>query len=239
MSLLQNLTRRDVLRTAGLGTAGLALAACAAPVAPAGGDSAADSAAAPSQEPVNVTLISWWNHPFRDLLPAFNDLHPDIQVEFIDSGTGYNEKVMTAMVSGSELTDIIGSQDSNLQLWAATGGLADISDYMEPHEDRIVPYKLTLGVYEGKNYGFPWDGSLCLMYYRRDIAASPDPDARRAELEDMMNKYRSPFLVAEAFDIEKMIDPRDTRPFLSMLVEAAQSPLKRNLGPKPKYGVRP
>ncbi|MCY3709340.1 MAG: extracellular solute-binding protein [Caldilineaceae bacterium] len=170
MSLLQNMTRRDFLRTTGLGTAGLALAACAAPVAPAGGDSAADSAEAPSQEPVNVTLISWWNHPFRDLLPAFNDLHPDIQVEFIDSGTGYNEKVMTAMVSGSELTDIIGSQDSNLQLWAATGGLADISDYMEPHEDRIVPYKLTLGVYEGKNYGVPWDGSPCLMYYRRDIA---------------------------------------------------------------------
>ena len=65
-------------------------------------------------EPVTVTLISWWNHPFRDILPAFNDIHPDIQVEFTDSGTGYGEKVMTAMVSGSELTDIVGSQDYNL-----------------------------------------------------------------------------------------------------------------------------
>ncbi|MCY4079173.1 MAG: extracellular solute-binding protein [Caldilineaceae bacterium] len=169
MSMQQKVTRRDVLRTAGLGTAGLALAACAAPVAPAGGDSAADSAAAPAQEPVNVTLISWWNHPFRDLLPAFNDLHPDIQVEFIDSGTGYSEKVMTAMVSGSELTDIVGSQDYNLPLWAATGGMADLTDLMAPHEDRIVPYKLNHGVHEGKNYGVPWDGSPCLLYYRRDI----------------------------------------------------------------------
>ncbi len=133
MSFLQDLTRRDFLRTTGLGTAGLALAACAAPVAPAGGDSAGDSGAAPSQEPVTVTLISWWNHPFRDLLPAFNDLHPDIEVEFTDSGTGYNEKVMTAMVSGSELTDIIGSQDYNLPLWAATGGMADLTDLMAPH----------------------------------------------------------------------------------------------------------
>jgi len=177
MSQLQDLNRRGFFRTVGLGTAGLALAACAAPVAPAGGDAAADSAAAPAQEPVNVTLISWWSHPFRDLLPAFNDLHPDIQVEFIDSGTGYAEKVMTAMVSGSELTDIVGSQDYNLPIWAATGGLADISDYMEPHEDRIVPYKLIHGVHEGKNYGVPWDGSPCLLYYRRDITEQYGIDA--------------------------------------------------------------
>ncbi len=169
MSDTLNVSRRDFVRAAGLGTAGLALAACAAPVAPAAGDSAGDSAAAPAQEPVNVTLISWWNHPFRDLLPAFNDLHPDIAVEFIDSGQGYAEKVMTAMVSGSELTDIVGSQDYNLPLWAATGGMADLTDLMAPHQDRIVSYKLNHGVHEGKNYGVPWDGSPCLLYYRRDV----------------------------------------------------------------------
>ncbi|MCY4412985.1 MAG: hypothetical protein OXC27_21205 [Caldilineaceae bacterium] len=34
---------------------------------------------------------------------------------------------MTAMVSGSELTDIVGSQDFNLPLWAATGGMAALA----------------------------------------------------------------------------------------------------------------
>ena len=34
MSNLQNATRRDFLRTTGLATAGIALAACAAPAAP-------------------------------------------------------------------------------------------------------------------------------------------------------------------------------------------------------------
>ena len=160
-------SRRDLLRTTGLGVAGLAMAACAVPVAPSAADG--DSAAAPAKEPTTVTLFSWWNHPFRDLMPAFNDIHPDIQVELIDSGSGYNEKVMTAMVSGSDLADIIGSQDYNLPLFAITEGLADLTDYMEPHEDRIVPYKLRLGIYEGKNYGIPWDGSPCLLYYRRDI----------------------------------------------------------------------
>ena len=171
MSDDKTISRRNFLRSAGLGAAGLALAACApGAAAPSGGDeSAADSVAEPSQEPVSISLISWFNHPFRDLMPAFNDINPDIQVEFIDSGQGYAEKVMTAMVSGSELTDIVGSQDYNLPLWAATGGLTDLTDLMAPHQDRIVPYKLNHGVYQGKNYGVPWDGSPCLLYYRRDI----------------------------------------------------------------------
>ena len=166
----RTISRRGLLRASGLGAAGLALAACAAPAAaPAAEESAADTSAAPSQEPVSVSLISWWNHPFRDLLPAFNDIHPDIEVEFIDSGQGYAEKVMTAMATGTELTDIVGSQDYNLPKWAATGGLSDLTDLMAPHVDRIVPYKLSLGTHEGKNYGVPWDGSPCLLYYRRDI----------------------------------------------------------------------
>ena len=48
---------------------------------------------------------------------------------------------------------------------------------MEPHEDRIVPYKLIHGVHEGKNYGVPWDGSPCLLYYRRDITEQYGIDA--------------------------------------------------------------
>ena len=101
-----------------------------------------------------------------------------------------------------------------------------------------VPVHLRLGWPSGDWGSIPVEGGVEAAY-RRDIANSPDPAARRAELEAALNKFRSPYLVAEAFDIEKMIDPRDTRPFLSLLVEASQSVLKRNLGPKPKYGVRP
>ena len=51
--------------------------------------------------------------------------------------------------------------------------------------------------------------------------------------------YGAHSIIAESFGIEKMIDPRDTRRYLSMLVEAVQPKLKRNAGPKAKYGVRP
>jgi hypothetical protein len=43
----------------------------------------------------------------------------------------------------------------------------------------------------------------------------------------------------EVFDVEEIVDPRETRPYLCRFIDAAQSSLRTKLGPKPKYGVRP
>ena len=50
--------------------------------------------------------------------------------------------------------------------------------------------------------------------YSADIAAAPDPKAKMAEIEDRLNKLRSPFRSAEAFWVEEIVDPRDTRKLL-------------------------
>ncbi len=47
--------------------------------------------------------------------------------------------------------------------------------------------------------------------YRAEIEAAPDPAAKRAEIEERLDKLRSPFRTAETFWIEEIIDPRDTR----------------------------
>jgi acetyl-CoA carboxylase carboxyltransferase component len=47
--------------------------------------------------------------------------------------------------------------------------------------------------------------------YRADIDAAPDPAQKLAEIEERLNKLRSPFRTAEAFWVEEIIDPRDTR----------------------------
>ncbi len=74
--------------------------------------------------------------------------------------------------------------------------------------------------------------------YRRDIEASPDPDARRRELEQKLDALRSPFRTAEAFGVEEIIDPRDTRPLLCEWVATAYDLLPAELGPK-RRGCRP
>jgi acetyl-CoA carboxylase carboxyltransferase component len=74
--------------------------------------------------------------------------------------------------------------------------------------------------------------------YRRDIEASSDPAARRRELEAKLDTMRSPFRTAEAFGIEEIIDPRDTRPLLCEWVATAYDLLPAELGPK-RRGARP
>jgi acetyl-CoA carboxylase carboxyltransferase component len=68
--------------------------------------------------------------------------------------------------------------------------------------------------------------------YRREIEAAPDPAARRREIEERLNAFRSPFRTAESFGIEEIIDPRDTRPLLCEWVETAYGVLPSELGPK-------
>ena len=75
--------------------------------------------------------------------------------------------------------------------------------------------------------------------YKREIANAPDPKKREAEIEAELKKITSPFLTAEAFAIEDIIDPRETRTYLCRFIKAMQNRLKTELGPKPRFGVRP
>jgi acetyl-CoA carboxylase carboxyltransferase component len=68
--------------------------------------------------------------------------------------------------------------------------------------------------------------------YRREIEASEDPDARRREIEADLEQYRSPLRTAEAFGIEEIIDPRDTRAILCDWVALAYEIIPTQLGPK-------
>jgi acetyl-CoA carboxylase carboxyltransferase component len=50
--------------------------------------------------------------------------------------------------------------------------------------------------------------------YRAELDAAPDREKLRGEIEERLNRYRSPFRTAETFNVEEIIDPRDTRPLL-------------------------
>ena len=69
--------------------------------------------------------------------------------------------------------------------------------------------------------------------YKRVIAESDDPKAKEKEIENKLRALASPFGTAGAFNIEEIIDPRDTRPMLCDFVEMAQPILQMQLGPNP------
>jgi acetyl-CoA carboxylase carboxyltransferase component len=100
----------------------------------------------------------------------------------------------------------------------------------------------------GLNFKIAWPsaqwGSLPIeggvrAAYRREIESAPDPQAREREIEEELRELASPFRTAEAFAVEDVIDPRETRPYLCQFIEALQPRLKTQLGPRLKAGVRP
>lgn len=68
--------------------------------------------------------------------------------------------------------------------------------------------------------------------YKRALAEADDPDALRRELLEKFEAVRSPFRTAEAFDIEEIIDPRDTRPLLCRWIRIVYPTLAHDLGPR-------
>ena len=83
----------------------------------------------------------------------------------------------------------------------------------------------------------PVEGGIEVAY-RREIEASPDPQALVAQLRERLEGVRSPFRTAEHFGIEEIIDPRDTRPLLCDWVKDAYALLPAQLG-RPSFGTRP
>jgi len=84
----------------------------------------------------------------------------------------------------------------------------------------------------------PVEGGVAAAF-RREIAAADDPKAREKEIEAELRAYASPFRTAEAFAVEEIIDPRETRPLLCEYIALSEGRLKIGLGPRARAGVSP
>lgn len=73
--------------------------------------------------------------------------------------------------------------------------------------------------------------------YRADIDAVEDKAAKLKEIEERLNRLRSPFRSAEKFWVEEIIDPRKTRSLLCEFARLAE-PL-RKAGPPGNMTIRP
>ncbi len=66
----------------------------------------------------------------------------------------------------------------------------------------------------------PIEGGIEVAY-KAELAESDDPERLLAEITERLNRVRSPHRAAEFFEIEEIIDPRETRPKLCEWVRLA------------------
>ena len=83
----------------------------------------------------------------------------------------------------------------------------------------------------------PVEGGVALAY-GREIAAAPDPEARRRELEEEVAAAQSIFPRAEDFGVHDLIDPRSTRRRVTEWLDSVQTRLRTLTGPS-RYTLRP
>lgn len=115
-----------------------------------------------------------------------------------------------------------------------------------------VVLRKSFGVAQGIHYGpgcsvvawpsmqsgaLPVESGVALAF-GREIAAAPDPEARRRELEAEMEAAQSVFPRAEEFGVHDLIDPRRTRPVLCDWLADLGPQLRALPGPR-RYSMRP
>ena len=174
----QSLSRREMMRLAGVGAAGAALAACAAPaVAP---DSGGESA--PAQEP--VTVIATTSMPVNTFDNSLNrslEQLPNIDLEVNANGwgeggwDGYSDTLLTR-IAGGEQIDVIMIAIEGLRLLTAKNVLVPLDDFLatdQPAKDILendvhVTLREMLQV-DGKQVEYPFSWNNMVMYYNTAI----------------------------------------------------------------------
>ncbi|ACQ79155.1 extracellular solute-binding protein family 1 [Beutenbergia cavernae DSM 12333] len=181
-------SRRDVLRIGGVGAAGGLVAACGGPSV-GGDDGTATSDATDWSSVEPASKITWWsNHPGNtkeleeSFIAAFNEEHPDIEVELVTAGANYDEiaQRFQAAAGTDEIPDLVGASDVWWFRYFVNGQIIPVDDVFEFLEVDTSDFVETLYSdyeYEGLHYAAPYARSTPLFYYNKDVwAAAGLPD---------------------------------------------------------------
>jgi len=188
------LSRRQFLKSTAALTAAGTLAACgASPTTPVAGPTTAgapttaaaaaptEAAVAPTTAPAaagQTTVRLLTTHgatmsPFiQTSLDKFHAENPDVKVEWEDLTEGYYDRLNVQLASGT-LPDVVNLRSFDMFDWYSRGNLHDISDFLNNDPDvkpeDMVDAILQSCVFDGKYYGIPYDASVEVVYYNKDM----------------------------------------------------------------------
>jgi acetyl-CoA carboxylase carboxyltransferase component len=75
--------------------------------------------------------------------------------------------------------------------------------------------------------------------YKKDIEAAADPEAKKKELEKQFASIGGPYIAAANFNVDDVIDPRETRPRIIRTLELALNHRSVPAQPTRRHGIMP
>ncbi len=148
-----------------------------------------EGAGAEAAEPVELTF-TYWGSPFEreaveQMLQAFNDSHPNIQVRGQHIPDGYAEKISTMVAAGTP-PDVGYLYEALAFGWAQEGVIADLTPHFKADPEASNRLPATYYNYDGgtKTIGTNAAAETMILYYNKDLfdAAGVDyPPSQAAE----------------------------------------------------------
>lgn len=166
------LSRRELLKLVGLGSAGLVLQACGGAAPSGGGQNATSAPAAATPAPAAAAPADYEKGELKVLVccytdaevelrkkynEAFETSHPGLKInhELLPAGQNYFEKLQTLIASGTA-PDVFDMWEGYVQPYAANGALLNLDPFLttdpKVHKDQITPAAMMAGSYQNSVY---------------------------------------------------------------------------------------
>ena len=129
--------------------------------------------AAAASEGCGNKLVVW---SFTDELDNmihkyYKPAHPEVTIQYTMTPTEqFPNKLDPVLQSGQGAPDVFAMEDAFVRKYVESGLLLDISDVYESAKEKLVPYPVQVGSYNGKVYGMAWQAAPGAVFYRRSLA---------------------------------------------------------------------
>ncbi len=136
-----------------------------------------------------VQVISWWDfttsQPLIQLKAEFEKLNPDLELEYLQIGSKYADKILVMIAGGADLPDVMMIAMDKIPIFANKGAIMNIDHYVkEDYKDemaKVYPVVSDALTYNGEFYAMPRDITSKVMFFNKTLfdeagVAIPDPD---------------------------------------------------------------
>lgn len=99
--------------------------------------------------------------------------HPDVEVDYSLTPTDqFPNKLDPVLASGNGAPDVFALEDAFVRKYVEQGDklMLDLTDVYNEIKDKMIPYPVEVGSYNGKVYGLSWQAAPGAMFYRRSLA---------------------------------------------------------------------
>ncbi|MBV7333329.1 substrate-binding domain-containing protein [Chloroflexi bacterium TSY] len=201
-----NLSRRGFLQTLGVGTVGMALAACTQVAqAPTGEQAPAAAKTTTYVFDYDPTGTDAWVAADAEFIDYFTEKYPDIEVIRDQSPwTGFTEKLLTSIAGGSHY-DVLYGYWEWLPLFRDNNVVGALDDLIAADGELSADdfYDYATETVDGEIYGLAWFISGWLHWYNKNaVAEAGHPDLKELELEGKWD-YDAWYSFAQALTGEK------------------------------------